>query len=171
KLATEGYTLAWGAAYGMPVLPFRFFNVFGPLQPADHAYAAVIPLFVDAALADRPLVIHGDGEQSRDFTYVGTVVAVLADAVRRTVTSDVPVNLAFGSRITLLDVIAELEDLLGHPVEREHVDPRAGDVRHSQADNSRLRALFPDVAPVPFTDGLRATVEWAQAVAASTTTA
>ncbi|MFP5489010.1 MAG: NAD-dependent epimerase/dehydratase family protein [Acidimicrobiia bacterium] len=170
KLATEGYTLAWGAAYGMPVLPFRFFNVFGPLQPADHAYAAVIPLFVDAALAGRPLVVHGDGMQSRDFTYVGTVVAVLADAVRRTVTSDVPVNLAFGSRITLLDVIAELEQLLGHAVEREHVEPRTGDVRHSQADNSRLRALFPDVTPVPFTDGLRATVDWAQSVTTATTT-
>lgn len=169
KLATEGYTLAWGAAYGMPVLPFRFFNVFGPLQPADHAYAAVIPRFVDAALAGRPLVVHGDGLQSRDFTFVGTLVAVLADAVRRTVTSDVPVNLAFGSRITLLEVIAEVEQILGHPVEREHVEPRTGDVRHSQADNSRLRALFPDVSPVPFTDGLRATVEWARTVATAAT--
>lgn len=168
KLATEGYTLAWGAAYGMPVLPFRFFNVFGPLQPADHAYAAVIPRFVDAALTGRPLVVHGDGLQSRDFTYVGTVVAVLADAVRRTVTSDVPVNLAYGSRITLLDVITEIEHLLGQPLEREHVEPRTGDVRHSQADNSRLRALFPDITPLPFTDGLRATVEWAQAVSATT---
>lgn len=162
KLATEGYTLAWGAAYGMPVLPFRFFNVFGPLQAAGHVYAAVIPRFIEAALAGQPLVVHGDGMQSRDFTYVGTVVAVIADAVRRTVTSDVPVNLAFGSRITLLDVIAQLETLLGRPLEREHVEPRAGDVRHSQADNARLRALFPDVVPVPFTDGLRATVEWAR---------
>ena len=162
KLATEGYTLAWGAAYGMRVLPFRFFNVFGPLQPAGHAYAAVIPLFVDAALAGRPVVVHGDGEQSRDFTYVGTVVAVLADAVRRTVTSDVPVNLAFGSRITLLDVIGQLENLFGHRLERAHIDPRAGDVRHSQADNTRLRKLFPDIQPVPFTDGLRATVDWAR---------
>lgn len=162
KLATEGYTLAWGAAYGMPVLPFRFFNVFGPLQAAGHVYAAVIPRFVESALAGQPLVVHGDGMQSRDFTYVGTVVAVIADAVRRTVTSDVPVNLAFGSRISLLDVIAELETLLGRPLEREHIEPRAGDVRHSQADNTRLRALFPDVVPVPFTDGLRATVEWAR---------
>jgi UDP-glucose 4-epimerase len=167
KLSAEGYTLAWGAAYGMPVLPFRFFNVFGPLQPAGHAYAAVIPLFIDAALSGRPLVVHGDGEQSRDFTYVGTVVAVLADAVRRTVTSDVPVNLAFGSRITLLDVIAQLETLFGHPLDREHVDTRAGDVRHSQADNTRLRTLFPDIQPVPFTDGLRATVDWARTLSPS----
>ena len=167
KLATEGYTLAWGAAYGMPVLPFRFFNVFGPLQPAGHAYAAVIPLFIDAALAGRPLVVHGDGQQSRDFTYVGTVVAVLADAVRRTVTSDVPVNLAFGSRISLLDVIAELERLLDRRLDRDHVDPRAGDVRHSQADNTRLRSLFPDVRPVPFTEGLHATVDGARSTAAA----
>ncbi|MEJ7801042.1 MAG: NAD-dependent epimerase/dehydratase family protein, partial [Ilumatobacter sp.] len=77
KLATEGYTLAWGSAYELPVLAFRFFNVFGPLQPAGHVYAAVIPKFVDAALRGEPLVIHGDGLQSRDFTYVGTVVSVI----------------------------------------------------------------------------------------------
>jgi UDP-glucose 4-epimerase len=147
----------------MPVLPFRFFNVFGPLQPAGHAYAAVIPTFVDAALAGDPLVIHGDGGQSRDFTYVGTVVSLIADAIVRGVTSDVPVNLAFGSRITLLEVIAEIEAIVGHPVERQHVEARAGDVRHSQADNHRLLELFPDVEPVPLATGLRSTVEWMRA--------
>ena len=70
KLAAEGYTLAWGATYGLPVLAFRFFNVFGPLQAAGHVYAAVIPAFVDAALAGQPVTVHGDGTQSRDFTYV-----------------------------------------------------------------------------------------------------
>jgi UDP-glucose 4-epimerase len=71
KLATEGYTLAWGHSYGLPVLAFRFFNVFGPLQPAGHAYAAVIPSFVDAALRGSPSPVHGDGTQSRDFTVCG----------------------------------------------------------------------------------------------------
>jgi UDP-glucose 4-epimerase len=169
KLATEGYTLAWGAAYGLPTLAFRFFNVFGPLQPAGHAYAAVIPLFVDAALAGRPVVIHGDGRQSRDFTYVGTVVGVITDALVRGVSSAEPVNLAFGSRITLLELVEEIEAIIGHPVDRDHVETRPGDVRHSQADNSRLLALFPDVEPVPFVEGLRSTVEWARSLDTATT--
>ena len=160
KLITEGYALAYGNSYGLAVLAFRFFNVFGPLQPAGHVYAAVIPSFVDAALSGMPLTVHGDGTQSRDFTYVGTLTAVLADAVVRRVTSAEPVNLAFGTRISLLQVIAELEQLVGHPLERRHVEPRAGDVPHSQADNARLLRLFPDISPVAFVDGLRATVQW-----------
>lgn len=160
KLVTEGYTLAWGSSYGMPTLAFRFFNVFGPLQPAGHAYAAVIPAFVHAALTGQPLTVHGDGGQSRDFTYVGSVVGAITDAVLRQVSSPSPVNLAFGTRVTLLDVIAELESILGHPVERTHTENRAGDVPHSQADMTRLRELFPTVEPTPFVDGLRATVDW-----------
>ena len=160
KLATEGYALAWQASYGLPVLAFRFFNVFGPLQPAGHVYAAVIPAFVDAALAGRPVTVHGDGTQSRDFTFVGTVTATIADALVRRVTSNEPVNLAFGTRITLLEALDTLEGIVGDPIEREHSDPRAGDVKHSQADNTRLRALFPDIEPVPFEAGLRSTVEW-----------
>ncbi len=160
KLVTEGYTLAWGSSYGMPTLAFRFFNVFGPLQPAGHAYAAVIPAFVLAALTGTPLTVHGDGTQSRDFTYVGSVVAAITDAVLRKVSSPGPVNLAFGTRVTLLDVIASLEEIVGHPIERTHTDNRAGDVPHSQADMTRLRALFPDVQAVPFSEGLRNTVEW-----------
>lgn len=160
KLATEAYALAHQHTYGLPVLAFRFFNVFGPLQAAGHAYAAVVPAFVDAALAGRPLTVHGDGRQTRDFTYVGTVTAVLADAVARRVHHPEPVNLAFGSRVSLLEVIAELERLLGHRLAVDHTGPRPGDVPHSQADDTRLRSLFPDVEPVPFPDGLAATVAW-----------
>jgi|TARA_R110002110_G_scaffold304726_1_gene518806 UDP-glucose 4-epimerase len=160
KLAAEGYTLAWGATYGLPVLAYRFFNVFGPLQPAGHVYAAVIPAFVDAALAGRPVTVHGDGTQSRDFTYVDTVTSTIIDALLRKVTSDEPVNLAFGSRISLLDTIDRIEELVGYPVERQHIERRAGDVPHSQADNTRLSALFPDIQPVPFDTGLKSTVEW-----------
>ncbi len=160
KLATESYALAWAASFGLDVLAVRFFNVFGPLQPAGHAYAAVVPAFVDAALAGRPLPVHGDGTQSRDFTFVGSVCAVLADAVARRVSDPEPVNLAFGTRVTLLEVIAELESILGHSVDVDHQPSRAGDVPHSQADTTRLRALFPDVEPVALADGLRATVDW-----------
>lgn len=160
KLATEAYALAWASSYDLPVLSFRFFNVFGPLQAAGHAYAAVIPRFVDDALGNRALTIYGDGTQTRDFTYVGTLTAVLCDALQRRVTATEPVNLAFGGRWSLLDVVAELETIVDHPLARLHEEVRRGDVAHSQADASRLHALFPNVDAVPFANGLRATVQW-----------
>jgi UDP-glucose 4-epimerase len=160
KLATETYALAHAHCFGMDVLAFRFFNVFGPLQPAGHAYAAVVPAFVDAALSGRPLPLNGDGSQTRDFTFVDSVTGVIADAVARRVTSQEPVNLAFGTRTSLQALIEELEALLGWSLDIEARPARAGDVPHSQADSSRLRALFPDVQPVPLLEGLRATVKW-----------
>ncbi|MEV7781315.1 NAD-dependent epimerase/dehydratase family protein [Kitasatospora sp. NPDC088351] len=160
KLATEAYLAAYHHCYGLGVLPLRFFNVYGPLQPAGHAYAAVVPAFLDSALAGRPLTVHGDGGQSRDFTYVGTVTRVITEAVLRRVVHADPVNLAFGTRTSLLELVGELESVLGHPVEVDHTDPRPGDVRDSQADNSRLRELFPDVRPVPLREGLERTAEW-----------
>jgi UDP-glucose 4-epimerase len=163
KLAAEAYLRAAGECYDLPVLPFRFFNVFGPLQPADHAYAAVVPAFVSAAVVGKPLTVHGDGRQIRDFTYVGSVCGVLADAVTGQVTSQEPVNLAFGSRVSLLELIAELADVIGAPLEVRHTSSRPGDVPASQADNTRLRTLFPDARPVRLRDGLEQTVTWAQA--------
>jgi UDP-glucose 4-epimerase len=160
KLAAETYSLAYAACFGLDVLVFRFFNVFGPLQPAGHAYAAVVPAFLSAALAGEPLQVHGDGGQTRDFTYVETVTSVITDAIHRRVTHDRPVNLAYGSRISLLELIAELTNVLGRAPEVEHVPPRTGDVRDSQADSSLLRSLFPDVAPVPLRSGLETTARW-----------
>ena len=160
KLAAEAYALAFAYCYDLDVLPFRFFNVFGPLQPAGHAYAAVVPAFVDAALAGRPVVVHGDGEQTRDFTYVGSVVRVISDAVHRRVVHDGPVNLAFGTRTSLNELLQRLEQHLGSAVPREHHPPREGDVRHSQADTTTLRSLFPDIEPVGLDEGLAATVAW-----------
>ena len=108
KLATEQYAMSYSECYGLPVLPFRFFNVYGPLQTAGHAYAAVVPAFLEAALQLRALPVNGDGEQSRDFTYVGTVTALIARAVTERITGG-PTNLAFGSRITLRQLISDLE--------------------------------------------------------------
>ncbi|WP_203568220.1 NAD-dependent epimerase/dehydratase family protein [Aestuariimicrobium ganziense] len=160
KLATEAYALSFGHTYGLPTLAFRFFNVYGPLQRPGHAYAAVVPAFVDAALRGVPLTVHGDGEQTRDFTYVGTVARVLADAVVRGVADPDPVNLAFGSRTSLNSLIGVIGDALGFAPEVAHTEPRAGDVRDSQADNARLRSLFPDVEAVPLAEGIGATVDW-----------
>jgi UDP-glucose 4-epimerase len=161
KLAGEQYAMAFSQCYGLPVMPFRFFNVFGPLQPAGHAYAAVVPAFVSAALSGQPLQVHGDGLQTRDFTFVGTVTDVLRRAVLRSVTAE-PTNLAFGTRTSLLDAADLLRALLPGTVEIEHVAARVGDVRDSQADSSALRRLFPEVEPVPLAEGLRQTVAWFQ---------
>jgi len=159
KLATEQYTLAWQKSYGMRTLAFRFFNVFGPRQAPGHAYAAVVPAFVYAALRGEPLTVHGDGTQTRDFTYVGTVADVIVDALQRGVSHDTPVNLAFGTRTSLLEVIERLRTMIELPIAVEHVANRAGDVPHSQADNSLLRSLF-TIDPVDLDTGLVATVEW-----------
>lgn len=160
KLATEGYTIAYNHSYGMQNLALRFFNVYGPYQPADHAYAAVIPRFIDAMLEGRPLGVHGDGLQSRDFTFVETVCAALYTAATEGVWSFDPVNLAFGTNTTLLDVIDRLSRLSGVSAQVEHQEPRVGDVRASQADPSRMRALFPGVEPTPIDVGLQRTLDW-----------
>lgn len=160
KLATEGYAIAYGHSYNLPTLAFRFFNVYGPLQPAGHAYAAVIPAFIDAALKREALPVNGDGHQSRDFTFVDTVTEVLSSASRDEATSSVPVNLALGTNTSLLDLIQLLEVELGYPLEIEHRPERVGDVKASQADSSLLRELFPTIDPKPLNDGLAATVDW-----------
>lgn len=160
KLATEGYALAFQSAYGMKTLAFRFFNVYGPGQAAGHSYAAVVPKFMDAALAGRPLEVHGDGTQSRDFTFVDTVCEVISKAIIGRVSSNSPVNLAFSTNTTLLELIDALEEQLETKIARNFVSPRVGDVKASQADSSRLEKLFPDVQPVALKDGLKATHSW-----------
>jgi UDP-glucose 4-epimerase len=163
KLATEAYALAYQSSFGLPVLVFRFFNVFGPLQPAGHAYAAVVPAFLDAALDGAPLVLHGDGRQTRDFTSVDSVVEVIAQALERRMVSPEPVNLAFGTRTDLLTLVELIREVVGAPVTVRHEDARPGDVRDSQADCTLLHELFPDVVPVPLPDALRTTADWFRA--------
>ncbi|ATO13951.1 GDP-mannose 4,6-dehydratase [Micromonospora sp. WMMA2032] len=163
KLATESYAVAYGACYGLSVLPLRFFNVYGPRQASDHAYAAVVPRFVSAALHGRELQVHGDGLQTRDFTFVNSVTSIITDAVLNRVSAPDVVNLAFGERVSLLQLIAELETVLGRRLEVEFQPPRPGDVRDSQADCSRLRELFPTARKYPLRAGLQATVDWMSA--------
>jgi UDP-glucose 4-epimerase len=167
KLATEQYLLTYQTCYDFSTVAFRFFNVYGPGQPADHPYAAVIPLFVDALLSDRPLTVFGDGRQTRDFVFVGTVCQILLDATLRRLSHPEPVNVALNTETSLLELIEQLRSVSGQSAEVAFAEPRPGDVRHSRADDSQLRALFPDLAPVPLADGLRRTVEWARARRAS----
>jgi len=160
KLAGESYVLAYQDSFGVPALPFRFFNVYGPLQAPGHAYAAVVPAFYYAALQGEPVEVHGDGSQTRDFTHVDSVAAVIATAILRRATSRTAVNLAFGTRYSLLEVLSLMEELLGCPIERTLGPSRKGDVHDSQAASDLLNSLFPDVSPVALREGLISTLEW-----------
>jgi UDP-glucose 4-epimerase len=155
KLHAEGLV-------GANALVFRFFNVFGPRQPPRHRYAAVVPAFVQAALHDRPLPVHGDGLQTRDFTYVGNVASVLVDAVARRVVHDGPVNLAFGTRVAVLELADAIGALLRRQLQLEFLPSRCGDMRDTQADTTRFDRLFPDIEPIELKDGLRETLAWHQ---------
>ena len=168
KLAAEQYTLAWQKSFRLRTLAFRFFNVYGPRQAPGQAYAAVVPAFALAALSGQPLEVHGDGTQSRDFTYVGTLTDVIVDAVVRRVGHETAVNLAFGTRVSLNGLIERMVRLLGCPVDVDHVEARVGDVMHSQADNTLLRTLFPTVEPIDLDEGLTATLDWMRTVIAPT---
>lgn len=160
KLATEGYAIAYQHSYGLPTLAFRFFNVYGPGQDPNHDYAAVVPAFLHAALHNRPLVVHGDGTQSRDFTYVGTVCSVLHDAVVHTLVRSEPVNLAFGTCTTLMELVTQVESTLGHAVTVAHDAPRAGDIPASQADGVLIKKLYGTTHPIPLDEGIAATASW-----------
>ena len=160
KLAAESYVSAYVRVYGITALTFRFFNVFGPLQPSDHPYAAAVPAFVSKALTGEPLTVFGDGEQTRDFVYVGEVAAVIEQAIHARTSSAEPVNLAGGRAITVNGLITAIETALGHPVDVVRLPRRPGDILHSVADVSRLRGFFPTYDATPLTEGLDATIEW-----------
>lgn len=160
KLAAESYAVAYHMSFGLECCVFRFFNVFGPLQVPSHPYPPVVPTFIFNALHGRPLTIYGDGEQSRDFTFVGSVVEVLAEAVACRLTGATPVNLAFGTPTTVNEVVTILSDLLGRRLAVRHRPPRPGDPRHSRAEPGVLNALFPKIRPVPLAHGLLRTITW-----------
>jgi UDP-glucose 4-epimerase len=162
KLAGEAYVTSFARVYNMDALVFRLFNVYGPLQPAGHDYAAVIPAFIDAILGARPVTVYGDGRQSRDFTSVDSVVEVVARAVKHRTTATSPVNLAFSTSTSLLELLDALRNLTGRNVEVCIRDPRMGDIVASQADPAALLDLFPGIQPVPLDVGLRRTVAWFQ---------
>jgi len=159
KLAAESYCSAYSHAYDFNVLVFRFFNVFGPWQRPDHDYAAVLPKWIWAAMNDQKLIVHGDGNQTRDFTYVGSVLDVIETALLENTTSVGPINLAFGNRISLNDVIKLLMKKFPN-LEVEHTENRPGDVKNSQNDAILIREKFPKVVPVPFEKALNETIDW-----------
>ena len=161
KLSGEEYCRAFRASYGLETVALRYFNVFGPRQDPESQYAAVIPRFVTAALEDRAPTIFGDGEQSRDFTYVDNVVKanMLALAAGEDALGMV-FNVGAGDRTTINQLWTTIRSLAGTEVDAEHLDPRAGDVRHSLASLARIDAHLGYRPEVDVREGLRRTFEW-----------
>jgi nucleoside-diphosphate-sugar epimerase len=159
KLAGEGYCRAFGEVYGLETVALRYFNVFGPRQDPRSQYAAVIPNFIAALLSEESPVIFGDGEQSRDFTYVENVMQANLLAVEAANVAGRVYNVACGERVTLNELIAELRDLLGSDVPPVHREPRPGDVRHSHADISAARRDLAYEPTVLLREGLGRTVD------------
>jgi UDP-glucose 4-epimerase len=158
KLAGELYAQAFAATYGLETVRLRFFNIFGPRQRADSPYSGVIALFAGAMAEGRAPVVHGDGLQSRDFTYVGDVVQALGRAADTSGISGRVYNIGTGRSVTVLELVAALNRLLGTHLAPQHGPVRAGDVRHSRADISRARHDLGYEPAVTFEEGLRRTL-------------
>jgi UDP-glucose 4-epimerase len=160
KLAGELYMQAFAHTYGLETVRLRFFNIFGPRQRSDSPYSGVIALFTAAMASGRAPTIHGDGLQSRDFTFVANAVQALTRAADAQGASGNVYNVGTGCSVTVLELVAALNALLGTDLAPTFAPPRAGDVKFSQADISRTRADLGYEPTVSFEDGLRQTVEW-----------
>ena len=160
KLAGEHYCQAFARSYGLETVRLRFFNIFGPRQRADSPYSGVIALFTAALTTGRTPTIFGDGLQTRDFTYVANVVQALLKAAAVPGVSGKVYNVGTGRPVSLLELLATLNKLLGTQIAPRHADPRAGDVRHSCADISRARRDLGYQPAIPFEEGLARTLAW-----------
>ncbi|HSH23253.1 MAG TPA: NAD-dependent epimerase/dehydratase family protein [Acidimicrobiales bacterium] len=162
KLTGEHYCRVFAELYGLETVAMRYFNVYGPRQRPDSAYAAVIPLFIEALRAGVPAQVHGDGKQSRDFTYIDDVVAanLAAASAPAERCSGNAYNIAGGCAYSLLDMLAFLGEILDVEWQVNHGDPRPGDVRHTRADISAARDDLGHHPRVDFADGLARTVAW-----------
>lgn len=167
KLAGEKYCVIFHRVYGVPTVCLRYFNIFGPRQNPDSPYSGVISRFVDAALGGRRPTVHGDGEQSRDFTFVENAVQANLLACAAEGVSGQVFNVGTGERCSLNDVLRVLATLAGRSLDPEYIAPRSGDVRHSLADIERARRLLGYDPKVHFDEGLRETLSWFKSVRAT----
>jgi nucleoside-diphosphate-sugar epimerase len=159
KLAGEGYCRTFADVYGLECMSLRYFNVFGPRQDPRSQYASVIPNFIAAVLEGRRPVVFGDGSQSRDFTYVDNVVEANMLALEAAAASGQVLNVACGDRVTLNDLLRELGQIMGYPIEPEYRPARKGDVSHSHADITRASEVLGYRPVVAFSRGLELAVE------------
>jgi nucleoside-diphosphate-sugar epimerase len=161
KYTGERYCQIFSEIYNLPTICLRYFNVFGPYQDPDSEYSAAIPKFINRILKDKQPVIFGDGEQSRDFTYVANVVEANILAANSKVMGEV-INIASGERITINEVVHILNKILNKKTEPVYKKSRVGEVKHSLADISKAREKIGYLPKFKFIEGLRKTVEWYQ---------
>ena len=160
KVVGEQYLQMFTKLYGLETVSIRYFNVFGPRQDPSSPYSGVISVFATALLENRPPKIYGDGEQTRDFTYVANVVDGVLRACEATGASGQVINVATGGRISLNELFKEMKKIVGASVNPEYVDPRQGDVRDSQADIRKAKDILGYKPTVSFEEGLKRTIEW-----------
>ncbi len=161
KLVGEYYCRAFTRVYGLETVSLRYFNVFGPRQDPGSQYSGVVSRFISSLLSNERPVIYGDGEQSRDFTYIDNVVFANLNAGSAKEASGKVINVANGQRITLNQLLAELKELTGkQDVTAEYLEPRVGDVRHSLADITMARELLGYESKVDLREGLQRTIDW-----------
>lgn len=160
KLTAEQYCSVFTKVYGLETVALRYFNIFGPRQDPNSYYSAVIPKFIKMFLNEQAPVIHGDGSQSRDFTYIDNVISANLLACKSSKASGHVMNVACGSRIDLTELAAELQKLLGAKVSAKNGPERAGDIKHSHADINLAKKLLGYKVKVEVQEGLKKTVEW-----------
>ena len=159
KMSGEGLSLAYAKTYELSVSTFRFFNIFGPWQRPDHEYAAVLPKWISKCMKGNEIEIFGNGEQTRDFTYVGTVVNVIIDCISNKILHPEPVNLAYGNNISLNQVTGLLKNSF-LDLKVKYLPQRNGDVLHSKNDPKLVRSLYPNVNVEKFETSLQKTINW-----------
>ena len=160
KLVGEYYCSVFCEVFGLETVSLRYFNVFGPYQDPSSQYAAAIPAFVTAILKNQPPTIYGDGEQSRDFTYIDNIVEANLLAARAKRTKGEVINIACGQAITVNAIIDMINQLLGRKVKPIYAPSRPGDVKHSLADITLARTLIGFKPTVQFKEGLERAIEW-----------
>jgi nucleoside-diphosphate-sugar epimerase len=167
KLVAEQYCQMFTRLYGLETVTIRYFNVFGPRQDPGSPYSGVISLFATALLGGRRPTIYGDGEQTRDFTYVANVVDGVLRACDAAAVAGEVINVATGGRISLNDLLGVMNRIVGGDVQAIYAEPRAGDVKDSQADISKARALLGYQPTVSLEEGLRHTLAWCRSDSAA----
>ncbi|MBS3907650.1 MAG: SDR family oxidoreductase [Syntrophaceae bacterium] len=160
KFIGEEYCRLFFQLYGLETISLRYFNIFGPKQDPNSIYSAVIPRFIDALVSGRSPVIYGDGEQSRDFTYIENVVLANLLAMNVERTQGEAVNIACGRRVSLNQLLKVLQDIIGSHISPLYEEPRTGEPRHSLADIKRAKAILNYDPMVGIEEGIRRTVEY-----------
>jgi UDP-glucose 4-epimerase len=164
KLSAEAFLFAYASSYKIPITNFRFFNVYGPLQRPDHAYAAVIPKWIWLAMNGGEIEVYGDGSQTRDFTFIDNVTTVAVSSLSQISSNAEPINLAYGNSISLNHILAKLYEVFPS-LRVKYLPSRTGDVMHSQNNPKKLFQYFPNSQPVDFDTGFYLTYEWLKSIA------